>query len=273
VPDDVAAELRGYDHMIMLGGPSAVSNDVAAMKPCPPPGLPVPAEAPRATISATVSFSGGGRGWAAYLGLHDANGNAVAMGAQSDQFDPPSGGRPFVHANYVNATDAGQGTGFHHLYGGDAMTPNETHNWEVRYFDGARKAMFFLDGVGLLQVPIKMSGRLFFQTEVNCAQNGDSVDAHYTNVRIGGTVPSGNGHGTTVEPNGTWNTTSFDFWHLDMQQTNSPTVQGANMHGFGTISGMPPGTDWHTIETYNHGQYAGRPAGAIGMIAEYWFGQ
>ena len=36
---------------------------------------------------------------------------------------------------------------------------------------------------------------------------------------------------------------------------------------------MPPGTDWHTIETYNHGQYAGRPAGAIGMIAEYWFGQ
>src|SRR5207247_1084109 len=75
VPDHVANELKGYDHMVMLGGPSAVSNDVPAMKPCPPPGLPVPAEAPRATISADVSFSGTGRGWAAYLGLHDAHGN------------------------------------------------------------------------------------------------------------------------------------------------------------------------------------------------------
>ena len=267
VPDSVKAELDKYSKMVILGGQSAVSNDVAAQKACPPPGLQPPNEAPRATIAATVSFSGSGRGYAAYLNVHDTHANAVAMGAQSDTNDPPSGGRPVVHANVVR-----NGV-FSHVYGGDVMNQNESHRWELRYYDGAGKAMLFVDNVGLLQVDLKLSGRLFFQTEVNAADNGDHVDATYTNVVIGGTVPGGNGHGTTVEPNGTWNTKDFDFWGLDMEQSNKPTVQGANMRGVGTLSGLPPGTDWHTIESYNHGQYAGRPTAGIGMIAEYWFGQ
>jgi hypothetical protein len=208
----------------------------------------VPAEAPRATIASTVTASGGGTGWAAYLNLHDANSNAVAIGVQLDHGDAPSSGRPLVHANYVRA---GQ---FGHAYGGTLIPAGSTHRWELRYYDGAGKAIFFLDGTPLLEAPMKLTGLIFYQTEVNARLDGDSVDATFGNTVIGGTKS-----GAPVAPVGTWNTQNFDFWHLEMQQTNSQsTVQGADMRGFGTIGGMNGG-NWHTVNP---------PAAAIGMIHE-----
>ena len=209
----------------------------------------VPNEAPRATISATVSSSGGGHGWAAYLNLHDGNNNAVAMGTQSDDGDTPSSGHPMDHVNVVNNGH------FTHAYGTTPEPPGQSHRWEVRYYDGAGKAIFFQDGTPLLGVSIKLVGRVFYQTEVNCKVDGDSVDATFTNVTIGGTKD-----GAPVTPSGTWNTHGFNFWNLQMQQTNDQSiVQGANMHGFGTIGGMG-NKDWDT---------ANPPAAAIGMITEY----
>lgn len=222
--------------------------------PPPPPAAPprtpiVPTEGPRATVEATVRFSGNGHGWAAYLNLHDANSNAVAMGAQSDTGDPPSGGQPTLHANYVIAGR------FDHAYGSRRMPAGETHRWALRYYEGAGKAIFFQDGAALLEVPIRLVGRVFYQTEVNVKVDGNSVDATFDDVRVGGTKPGG----AAVVPNGQWNTNDFDFYGLDMQQTNAASVvQGARMRGVGTASGLN-GKDWHT---------APNPVGAIGMITE-----
>jgi hypothetical protein len=209
----------------------------------------VPAEAPRAIVSATVSFSGTGEGWAAYLNLHDAHSNAVAMGAQSDVGDRPSSGRPMAHANYViNGR-------FAHAYGATAMPAGQSHRWDLRYYDTAGRAILFQDGAPLLGVSIRLVGRIFYQTEVNAKVDGDSVDATYSNVSIGGIKPSGG----PVLPNGVWNTSDFDFWQLDMRQTDDPSVvQGANMRGGGTIGNLGS-RDWHT---------ASPPAAAIGMITE-----
>jgi hypothetical protein len=229
--------------------PRTTSAPKTTPAPAPTPAPSVPNEAPRATMSATVSFSGGGQGWAAYLNLHDANNNAVAMGAQSDVGDAPSSGRPMVHANYVVAGR------FDHAYGTTQLPAHESHRWDLRYYDGAGRAILFQDGTALLGVSIRFSGTIFYQTEVNVKVDGDSVDATFGNCVVGGTKPGG----AAVQPNGQWNTRDFDFYRLDMQQTNDQAiVQGANMRGFGTASGMGGG-NWHTVNP---------PAAAIGMIAE-----
>ena len=223
-------------------------------KPAAPASNPepvsVPNETPRATLAATVSYTGGGTGYAAYLNLHDGNANAVAMGAQLDHGDPPSSGKSLVHANYVKS-----GT-FGHAYGATAMPLGQANRWELRYYDAAGRAVFFRDGTPLLAVSIKFTGQIFYQTEVNARLDGDSVDARFDNVVMGGTQPGNK----PVIPSGAWNTRDFDFWRLDMQQTNGTIVQGANMRGFGTIGGMNGG-NWHTVNP---------PAAAIGMIAEQY---
>jgi hypothetical protein len=222
------------------------------------PGIPIapasttpaiPSEAPRATVGATVTYSGGGDGWAAYLNLHDAHSNAIAIGGQSDTGDSGSNGRPMLHANRVINGH------FDHAYGATQLTAGETHRWELRYYEKAGQALFFRDGAALLSIGIKLVGRVFYQTEVNCKNDGDSVDATFNGVRIGGIK----GDGSPVLPNGVWNTTDFDFWRLDMRQTNDVSVvQGANVRGGGTIGGMGS-KDWHT---------ASPPAAAIAMITE-----
>jgi len=194
-----------------------------------------------------VSFSGAGTGWAAYLNLHDGNNSAVAMGVQSDAGDAPSSGRSLVHSNYVIN---GQ---FGHVYGSTPLPAHESHRWDLRYYAGAGRAILFQDGTPLLAVNIRLNGQVFYQTEVNARIDGDSVDATFGNTIVGGTKPNG----SAVMPNGSWNTRDFNFWHLNMQQTNS-AVQGADMHGYGTISGMGSG-NWHTVNP---------PAAAIGMIGE-----
>lgn len=226
---------------------TAAPAPVPASNPGP---VAVPNETPRATLAATVFFTGGGTGYAAYLNLHDAHANAVAMGAQLDQGDPPSSGKSLVHANYVRS-----GT-FGHAYGEAAMPLGQASRWELRYYDGAGQAVFFRDGTPLLAISVKFTGQIFYQTEVNARLDGDSVDATFDNVVMGGTQPGNK----PVIPSGGWNTRDFDFWRLDMQQTNGSVVQGANMRGFGTIGGMNGG-NWHTVNP---------PAAAIGMIAEQY---
>lgn len=259
----LAVEALGADNLIVIGGSGVVSERTAQMQSCDP--------APRGTITANVRFSGSGVGYAAYLNIHDLEGNAVAMGMQSDVNDSPTEGRPWVHTNVFRDPDhvpAGSPAGFDHKYGTLQLQNNVTYKFQLDYLRERELARLKIDDVIVLEVPVRLVGRLFFQTEVNVARNGDSVDATFTDVRIGGFVAEGNGRGTAVEPNGTWNTSSFDFYDLDMQQLDSE-VQGADMRGSGTASGVPDGKDWHTVETVRPGE----PLAAIGMIAEYWFGQ
>lgn len=262
-PEAVVREIDrlGARHLVVVGGDGVVSPEAAGLGSCDP--------AARGSISADVRFRGSGIGWAAYLNIHDALGNGVAMGVQDDVNAPETGGRTVVHANVFRSNPpAGSPGGFDHAYGSLELHPNVTYEMQLDYLDQQQKARLWVDGLVVLEIPVRLRERLFFQTEVNVARNGDSVDATFTDVRIGGHIPTGNGRSTNVEPNGVWNTTSFDFYNLDMVQLDGD-IQGADMRGSGTASGVPPGHDWHTVETVRPGE----PLAAIGMIAEFWHNQ
>ena len=258
MPEVVRQEIErlGAQTLVVIGGEGVVSRATAEMTSCDP--------LPRATITSDVRFTGGGaHGWAVYLNIHDIHGNAIAMGVQDDAKAPETGGRSVVHANVV------RNTVFDHAYGTLELRENTTYEFKLDYMAERQLARLWVDGVVALEIGgLVMRDRLFFQTEVNVADNGDSVDATFSDVRIGGHIPGGNGKSNTVEPNGTWNTSSFDFYDLDMEQLDNE-VQGADMRGSGTASGVPAGHDWHTVETVRPGE----PLAAIGMIAEFWFGQ
>lgn len=216
---------------------------------------------PRASIQGTVDLTGSGVGFASYLNLHDTNGNAVAFGFQADVNDRSTDGLPMLHYNVA------QGGAFasHRYY--DMQAPAGGAVWNLSYYEGARNyAVFSINGTPVASADVTLSGRVFFQTEVNAARNGDTVYSTFQNVTIGGQWSNGQ----AVAPNGVWNTSSFDFWGLDARQTGG-SVQGANFALGGTLAGLPAGADWDNIESINNGQYAGQPAGAIGMIAEWWF--
>lgn len=263
MPEVVRREIErlGAQTLVVIGGESVVSPATASRQSCDP--------VPRGTISSDVRFTGSGEhGWAVYLNIHDAFGNGVAMGVQDDAKAPETFGRTVVHANVFRADPVNGQQGFDHAYGSLELRENTTYEFQLDYLRERQLARLWVDGTVALEIPVTMRERLFFQTEVNVAQNGDSVDATFSDVRIGGFVPEGNGRGTTVEPNGTWNTRDFEFYNLQMEQTDSE-VQGADMHGFGTASGVPAGHDWHTVETVRPGE----PLAAIGMIAEFWHNQ
>ena len=259
MPEVVRKEVErlGADTLVVIGGPTVVSDATANMQSCEP--------LPRATISSDVRFTGGGdHGWAVYLNIHDVHGNAIAMGVQDDVKAPETFGKTVVHANVVR-----NGV-FDHGYGTLELRENTTYDFQLDYLHELGLARFYVDGALAMEVPVSMRERLFFQTEVNVADNGDFVDATFSDVRIGGHVrnnENGSGDGL-VRPNGAWNTSSFDFYDLDMQQLDNE-VQGADMRGSGTASGVPEGHDWHTVETVRPGE----PLAAIGMIAEFWHNQ
>ncbi|MBY6266412.1 hypothetical protein EI613_31610 (plasmid) [Azospirillum sp. 412522] len=227
-----------------------------------PPVTVSAAGTPRASIQGTVNLTGSGVGYASYLNLHDANGNAVAFGFQADANDRSTDGLPTLHYNVAqNGSFAA-----HRYY--DMQAPGGGAVWKLSYYEGDHNyAVFSINGTPVASADVTLSGRVFFQTEVNAAQNGDTVHSTFQNVVIGGQWANGR----AVSPNGSWNTSSFDFWGLDAAQT-SGSVQGASFALGGTLSGLPAGADWDNIESINNGQFAGKPAGAIGMIAEWWFG-
>lgn len=231
------------------------------------PSVPVDTSGtPRAYIQGTVDLSGSGVGYASYFNLHDSNGNAVAFGYQADSNDRSSGGLPMLHYNLVQ-----NGSFTHHRYYDLQATQGAAATWKLAYYEnqgGKNWAVFFINNTPMAYTEANLSGRIFFQTEVNAARNGDTVRSNFQNVTVGGQWSSGR----TVTPNGSWNTSSFDFWGLDATQTGGSS-QNANFTLGGTLSGLPAGADWDNIESINGGQYAGRPAGAIGMIAEWWYGQ
>ncbi|MDM8553155.1 family 16 glycosylhydrolase [Desulfococcaceae bacterium HSG7] len=229
-------------------------------------GIDVPGEAPRATISADVNYDGNSSntGWAVYLNLHDNNGNAIAYGMQADVNATAtnlSADIPYLH---YNRTEGGTAN-FSHAYGSLQGTKNQTQHWDLKYYDQAGKAIFFIGGNAVGEAYIKLYDRIFFQVEINGARNGDFVRADYSNVSIGGTWSDG----TAVRTNGVWND-SFDNWGLNATRTGG-SESSANFSLSGTVSGLPAGADWDTIET-QYG-YSGKPVAAVAMITEWWFNQ
>jgi hypothetical protein len=195
-----------------------------------------------------MSQGGSGTGYSAYVNAHDANGNAISVGIQSDQTDPHSQGRPWYIWERV------QGGRFTYGYVAPAPAGNDavTLSW---WANGV--AVFSVNGSPIAQIPMTLVPRLFFGVEGDARQNGDSVNDTFANAQI--TV--GNQCPTYCGLNGTWNTSSFNTDGLRAQETNGAPQNGANFTVTGTAS-APPGANW------DNSVIAG-----IAMIAQYWNGQ
>lgn len=241
------------------------------------PPQPMQARQPRATLAARMRFSsdpnGNTRGYCAGLSMHDSDGNAAEIGVQSDWSDAPSSGVPKVHSNmnYVTA-DLGRGMGFRYEYGQFVFEQNKWYQLELQYLDDQQKAKLLVDGTPVYETPSRLVGRIYFGVLICGADNGDMVKADFQNVTVGGFNPQGNGLSNDVIPYGEWNTRDYNYWGLSIKQTNYSDVrhriQGANFHAEGTMTGMPQGLDWDTVEAAT-----GKGPQATALNAEYWFGQ
>ncbi len=244
----------------MPGDSVSVSFQNIVFSNPPSTTITIPSESPRATISADVNYDGAANavGWAAKLNFHDAFGNALSFGAHADINDLNSLGIPYFHFDRVR-----ENIGFDHGYSGSTQgIENLTQHWDLFYYDQAGKVVFFLNGAAIGEASIKFRDRIFFQVGIDGAQNGDYIRADFANVSIGGTWADGR----AVKPNGDWNDT-FDFWGLNATRTGG-SVNSANFRLEGTVSGLPAGADWDTIET-TYG-YPGQPVAAVAMITEWW---
>ena len=210
----------------------------------------IPAGNPYFTYSATMTEQGGGTGHSAYINAHDVNSNAVAVGIQTDTASPESNGQPYYIWELV------QGGQFTYDYLGPA-----SHNAEpvmLKWWKGDDTAVFYAGSTPIADISVHLDPRLFFNIEGNARVNGDSVNDTFTNAQIavGDTCP------TYCGLNGSWNTSSFNFYGLAASNTNSQPQNGANFTVTGTVSGLPAGGTWDTHEV-----------AGIGMIAQYWNGQ
>lgn len=210
----------------------------------------IPAGAPYFTYSTTLKEAGSGTGHSAYINAHDAHNNALAVGIQSDTGAPESNGTPHYTWERV------QNGKFTYNYLGPASNGNEPIT--LKWWKDSNTAVFYAGSTPLANISVNLIPRLFFNVEGNARLNGDSVNDTFTNVQIsvGDTCP------TYCGLNGSWNTSSFNFYGLTASNTNGLPQNGANFTVTGTVSGLPPNADWDT-----------NLVAGIGMIAQYWNGQ
>jgi hypothetical protein len=195
-----------------------------------------------------VSEGGSGTGHSAYVNAHDASGNAISVGIQSDQTDPHSQGGPwFVWERVQNGA---------FTYGYVAPASGGDNAVTLSWW-GNNVAVFYVNGSPIADIPVTLVPRLFFSIEGDARQNGDAVSDTFTNAQI--TV--GNQCPTYCGLNGAWNTSSFNSYGLQARVANGQTQNGANITVTGTVAGLPPGGNWD-----NH------VVAGIAMIAQYWNG-
>lgn len=212
----------------------------------------VPAGAPYATYTGTLNEAGSGTGHSAYINMHDAHNNAVAVGIQSDVASPQSNGAPwFVWERVQNG-----------VFTYDYIKPAASGDNQVTlmWWHGENTAVFYVGSTPIATIDLTMHPRLFFNAEANGRLNGDIVNSQVKNTQ----VSFGEDCGSNCKLNGAWNTSDFNFYGLHATNTNGLTQNGANFSISGTVSGIPAGLDWDTTP---------QPVAGIGMIAQYWYGQ
>lgn len=232
----------------------------------PSVSVTVPDETPRATIGGNVNYNGDDSnvGWGVAINMHDAYGSAISFGYQADSNDPNSDQViPYLH---YNRTSGGTQYFDHAYIGSYPGSEYTTQRWDLKYYESAGKVVFFLNNEAIGEAAITLTNRIFFQVQIEGAQNGDTMAATFTDVAIGGTWSDG----TAVTPNGNWNDDDFNFWGLSGSQTGG-TPTDADFYLSGTVSGLPEGADWDTIET-TYG-YAGQPVASVIMVAEWWYNE
>jgi hypothetical protein len=209
----------------------------------------VPAGNPYFTYTDTITESGSGTGYSAYINAHDAYNNAISVGIQTDSTSASSHGLPYYTWERV------QNGVFTYEYLSQAS--NSPTNVELAWWPQNSTAVFYVNGTPIADVTVSLSPRLFFNIEGNARTNGDTVNDTFGPVNINvGDCPS------TCGLNGAWNTSSFNYYGLSATNTNGDTQNGATFTVQGTVSGLPSGSNWNTNEI-----------AGIGMIAQYWYGQ
>lgn len=209
-----------------------------------------PGSTPYLTYNATLNESGSGTGHSAYINTHDANNNALSVGIQTDTSSPESKGQPYYAWERVQ----------NGVFTFDYLAPASPgdHSVSLKWWKDQQIAVFYADGQPLTNIDMNLIPRLFLSAEGNARKNGDSVNSKVNNVQVtvGDTCP------TYCGLNGTWNTSSFNFYGLTATRTNGSTQNGANFTISGTVSGLPSNGDWDSYLV-----------AGIGMIAQYWNGQ
>ena len=212
----------------------------------------VPNGTPYVTYTADIKDGGSGTGHSAYIVVHDAYNNALGFGIQSDTAAPETHGAPWYIWQRV------QNGVFTFKYIKSATTG--TAKVTIKWWKDEQVAVVYENGTAIANISVKLVPRLFFNAEGNARLNGDSVNSTVKNVDI--TV--GTDCPTYCGLNGSWNTTSYNFYGLTATNTNGRPQNGANFSITGTATGIPPGLDWDTTPN---------PVGGIGKIAQYWNGQ
>ncbi|MCL4393104.1 hypothetical protein M1145_03100 [Patescibacteria group bacterium] len=210
----------------------------------------VPTGSPYFTFQDTITANGSGSGYSAYINAHDANNNAISVGIQSDSTSPSSGGKPtFIYERVQNGV-------FSHQYISPAS--NSPTTIKLAWWSNNNMAVFYVNNTPIADISVILYPRLFFNIEGNARQNGDSVNDTFSPVSIS----VGNNCPTYCGLNGSWNTSSFNYFGLRATNTNGEPQNGATFTVTGTVSGLPSGGTWNTNEV-----------AGIGMIAQYWNGQ
>lgn len=210
----------------------------------------IPSGTPYFTYTNTLSESGTGTGYSAYINAHDGSNNAIAIGVQTDSASPESNGQPYYIWELV------QNGKFTYDYLSPAS--NGSLPITLKWWKNDNTAVFYAGSTPMADISVNLVPRLFFNIEGNARINGDSVNDTFTNAQItvSDTCP------TYCGLNGSWNTSSFNFYGLTATNTNGQPQNGANFTVNGTASGLPSSGTWDTNEV-----------AGIGMIAQYWNGQ
>jgi hypothetical protein len=210
----------------------------------------VPSGNPYFSYSATLNESGSGTGYSAYINSHDADNNAIAVGIQTDSTSPESRGQPFYIWELV------QNGVFTYDYLNQAAPGNNVV--KLSWWPGDSTAVFYEGNTPVSDISVSLDPRLFFNIEGDGRVNGDTVNDTFTNaqINVGSNCP------TYCGLNGSWNTSSFNFYSLVATDTNSQSQNGANFTVNGTVAGLPTNGTWDTNEV-----------AGIAMIAQYWNGQ
>jgi len=210
----------------------------------------IPPGNPYLSYSATLNETGTGTGHSAYINAHDAYNNALAVGVQTDKSSPESRGAPYFVWERV------QNGEFTYDYIDPAA--NGDNDVALKWWLGENVAVMYANGKPISNISLNLKPRLFFNAEANARKNGDTVDSTVKNTQI--TV--GNNCPSRCGLNGSWNTSSFNFYGLTAQNTNGLPQNGANFRLYGKVSGLKSSEDWDS-----------NLVAAIGMIAQYWDGK
>ncbi len=211
----------------------------------------IPSGTPYLSYSATLNEGGSGTGYSAYINAHDATNDALSVGIQTDSTSPESNGQPYYAWERVQ----------NGVFTYDYLSLAASYTDEpvtLKWWPYDSTAVFYAGSTPLADISLSLNPRLFFNVEGNARINGDTVNDTITNTQIsvGDTCP------TYCGLNGSWNTSSFNFYGLTANNTNGQSQNGANFTINGTVSGLPTGGTWDTNEV-----------AGIGMIAQYWNGQ